>query len=314
MSFDERAFANALRRSHGVITGNQLRRVGIGDRAIETLVTRGRLNRVARGVFVSPASPETFEQRCVIACVATGGVVMYPTAGNVWKARTTPRSKDIHVWVAQGRRVKAPVGVVVHRTTALPATDIVRRADGIAVTSPPRTMFDAAAILSAQDLESAIEQGIDRDWFTIPTLWATSHRLGHRGRAGSGLFASVLAGRPAWRKPVDSDHELRLERALRDRGFPPLTRQPRLEIAANVVIHPDLGLPEHGFYVEVDHQTWHDGRYDSAYDKRRDMKVRALGLHVERVSDIALDTDLASTVEDLWAIWQRCVRASSVLA
>ena len=97
------------------------------------------------------------------------------------------------------------------------------------------------------------------------------------------------------------------------RGFPPLVREHPVEIASGHVIHPDLGLPSDGFFVEVDHLTWHGGRRESAYDRWRDTKVRLAGACVERVSDVAIDERLAETVEDLWLRWQqaRRVRATS---
>jgi hypothetical protein len=101
-----------------------------------------------------------------------------------------------------------------------------------------------AAWLSPAALESLLEQGIKRGHYTIPTLWAHARRLCRRGRTGSGQLATVLAAREPWRRPARSDHELRLERAMRRRGFPPLTRERPLEIAPGRVIHPDLGLPE----------------------------------------------------------------------
>lgn len=91
---------------------------------------------------------------------------------------------------------------------------------------------------------------------------------------------------------------------MRARGFPPLTRESPVEIAPGQVIHPDLGLPADGFYVEVDHHTWHGGRAASTYDRWRDRQLRRQGRHVERVTDLAIDRDLAATVDDLWEIWQ----------
>ena len=57
-----------------------------------------------------------------------------------------------------------------------------------------------------------------------------------------------------------SDYELRLERAMRRRGFPGLARSTRVTLGDGSVVHPDLGIPEDGFFVEVDHLTWHGGR------------------------------------------------------
>ena len=74
---------------------------------------------------------------------------------------------------------------MIHRSCALQEIDVVRRDDGIAVTSPPRTAFDAAWDLSRDDLESLIEQGIQRQMFTIPTMWAVARRLREHGRPGA---------------------------------------------------------------------------------------------------------------------------------
>ncbi len=244
-----------------------------------------------------------------IACAATGGVVCFPTAGIVWEFRKTPRIPDVCVVIAEGRRIDPIPGVRILRSCDLPECDIVRRADGIAVTSPPRTAFDAAWTLSNDDLESLIEHGIHRGYFTLATLWALGRRVRQRGRPGSARFGEVLAARDPAHRPVESDYELRLERALRKRGFPRFVRQFRLEIAPGRVIHPDLGLPDVGFFVEVDHLTWHGGRLATDYDCQRDLEIEALGHHVERVTDVAIDRHLGATVEALWTIYQRVLRS-----
>ena len=230
------------------------------------------------------------------------GVVRFPTAGLVWEFRKTPRGSGVHVVIPSGRRTVALPGIVVHRSCSMAECDIVRRTDGIAVTSPPRTAFDASFASSANDLESLIEARHPAPMFTIPTLWGVARRLRRQGRPGSARFGEVLRSREVWRRPVDSDYELRLERAMRRRGFPPLQRQCRIELANGDVIHPDLGLPEHGFYVEVDHLTWHGGRMAADYDSRRDLYVSALGFRVERVTDVSIDHHLGETVDALWEI------------
>ena len=308
LSTMEHRLSAALRAHHGVITTGELERIGITRTMNATLVRTGRLRRVGRGVFVAASAPDTFEHRMAVACAATLGVVCFPTAGKAWTMRSVPRRDEVHVWVPWERRVEAPPGVVVHRSRQLPEGDIVRRDDGIALTSRPRTVFDAAAWVGPERLESIIEQGLDRGSFTMPILIAVQRRLRRCGRDGSGRFAAVVAAREPWRKAVESHDELRLERAMRRRGFPPLTRGHPVVLPDGNIIHPDLGLPEDRFYVEIDHQTWHDGRRDSAYDKRRDRKARLAGCHIERVSDLAIACELPETVEDLWQRWQQVVR------
>jgi hypothetical protein len=276
---------------------------------ISTLVARGGLVAHGGGVLVAPAAPVTFEQQVAIACAVTNGVACHPTAGRLWAFRRTPSTCDVHVVVAHGRHPQVRAGIIVHRSRDLPATDVVNRGDGIRLTSPPRTIFDAAGTVVPADLESMIEQGIDRGNFTIGTLWRTCQRLRTHGRCGGAALAAVLAARPSWRRPARSDYELRLERAMGARGFPPLTREYAIVIAPGEVVHPDLGLPEYGFFVEVDHLSWHGGREETAYDRRRDMKLRLLGAQVERVTDVAIEHHLDETVEDLWTRWQQVRRA-----
>ena len=301
---DETAFADELRRRHGVTTRRRLRRRGITDRQIHGLLRCRRLRPAGGGVLVDTASPDTPEQRMAIACAVTGGVVMFPSAGKVWRFRGTPRCPEVHVAVDWSRRVKAPPGVVIHRTKSLPREDVVVRSDGIWVTSPPRTVFDAAAVVDAETLESMIEQGLDRRMFIVVTLARLSVRLYATARRGATPFRRVLSSRPAWCKPVRSDLELRLARAMEARGFPVLVRGHPVELEPGEVIHPDLGVPEDRFYVEVDHFTWHGGRRDATYDRRRDRKLRLTGASVERVTDLAIDTDLDHVVDDLFRLWQ----------
>ena len=120
----------------------------------------------------------------------------------------------------------------------------------------------------------------------------------------------MLAARDPAHRPVESDYELRLERALRRARVSHASsgsagwRSPRA-----ACIHPDLGLPDVGFFVEVDHLTWHGGRLATDYDCQRDLEIEALGHHVERVTDVAIDRHLGATVEALWTIYQRLLRS-----
>ena len=113
-----------------------------------------------------------------VACAASGGVVRFPTAGLVWGFRKTPRVRDVHVTIADGHSCRPAARGDPHPPLVRDPGDRRRgRDDGIAVTSPPRTAFDAAWDLGRDDLESLIEQGIQRQMFTIPTMWAVARRF-----------------------------------------------------------------------------------------------------------------------------------------
>ena len=223
----ESVLAAELSTRHHVTTRKRLQRIGLS-------------RRVDRRI-VPPRPPRAHRQRCPrlprrSRDVRTAlGHRMRPhrrrdhvsrQPGRCGSCARHPPQRQVHVTVPRQRTViTARDWIAVHRSCDLARCDVVNRGDGIVVTSPPRTTFDAAAWLNTNDLESLIEQGMARGYFTVPTLWGHARRLCRRGRHGSARFVEVLSRREVWRRPVDSDYELRLERAMRAAGFPPLTRQ-----------------------------------------------------------------------------------------
>jgi very-short-patch-repair endonuclease len=70
------------------------------------------------------------------------------------------------------------------------------------------------------------------------------------------------------------------------------------------VIHPDGALPDLRWAVEVDHVTWHGGRFDAQYDKERDRLLRKIGWQVERVTDQELHDDFSGTISGVVEMYQ----------
>ncbi len=177
------------------------------------------------GVFRLGGAPQTSDQAAALAC-ATGAdvLVSHQSAGRVWGFRRLGPSQHLHVLFDGASHHFIP-GAVVHRCHRIDPVDVVERPDGIRVTSPPRTVFDLAATFDDERLESVVEQVVHDGLATIPTLVATGARLRERGRKGSARFGRVLQSRPAWLKPVDSDLELIVERAIIAAGLPRPLRQ-----------------------------------------------------------------------------------------
>jgi hypothetical protein len=189
------------------------------------------------------------------------------------------------VVVASVSHDRTPVcrGVVLRRTNVLGEVDFVVRPDGIRVTSPARTWFDRASEMSDHYFESLTEQVLD-DFCTLPTLFDTVRRLSTRGRAGSARVRRVLSQRSAWQRPADSELELRVLRALESHGIV-LVRQYPLRLPNGVLIHLDGADPVTKWGLEVDHVTWHGGRFETQADKARDRGARRIGWQIDRISD-----------------------------
>jgi hypothetical protein len=291
-----------LSARHGVATIEDLRRFGMTDNQIDWLVRTRRLVSYSPGVYRLAGAPRTRNQLAALAC-ATGRdvVVSHISAGRVWNLRRLGPDGRLHVTVG-GQNQRLLPDVVIHRTYRMDVVDIVDRGDGVRVTSPPRTVFDLARFLSDDRLESIVEQVLSDELTSVPTLLAAGRRLRQRGRTGSARFGRVLDSRPIWLKPVGSDLELLVERAIVAAGLPRPIRQFEIRLPSGELIRLDFFWPEERVALEVDHVTWHGGRLDATADKRRDRQLRRIGISTLRVTDDDVRQRLPAIVDDLRVI------------
>jgi very-short-patch-repair endonuclease len=283
---------------HGIVTRVELVAAGISNDRLRRAVTSGALRRLHMGVYHVTSAPLTFEARCAAACLADDeAVVTGPAAGRLWKFHHVWLPDEPIVAVAHNR---SPLnrGVVVRRTNVLDGVDWVQRDDGIRIASPPRAWFDCARDLDDERFERLTEWVLDHH-ASVPTLWRTRARLNQGGRPGLARVNRVLSQRDVWQKPAGSGLELKVLRALEERGVRGLVRQHPIRLGDGSIIHPDGALPAIKWAVEIDHVTWHGGRFDAQRDKGRDRHLRRVGWQVDRVTDHEVRSDLAGTISEL---------------
>ena len=177
------------------------------------------------------------------------------------------------------------------------------RADGIRIASPPRSWFDCAVHLNDPRFEKRTEWVLDRH-VGVPMLWRVTRRLAARGRPGLARVRRVMSLRSDWQKPAGSGLEVDVHRALETRGVGPLVRQYPLRLANGTLIHPDLAVPDVRWAVEIDHVTWHGGRFDAQRDKTRDRQPRRIGWQVDRITDQELRDSFAACMNELGDLFQ----------
>jgi very-short-patch-repair endonuclease len=295
---------------HGVVAVCQLRELGVSLHEQDKLVADRVIAQVHRGVYRLMAVPCSFEANCLAACVADDELVIAGvSAARLWRFKHTNMADVVVASVAHDR---TPVsrGVVLRRTNVMDDADIVVRPDGIRVTGPARTWFDRACELSDRYFESLTEQLLD-DFCTLPTLFDTARRLSSRGRAGSARVRRVLSHRSAWQRPADSELELRVLRALESYGIV-LIRQYPLRLRNGVTIHLDGADPVAKWGVEVDHLTWHGGRFEAQADKARDRGARRIGWQIDRITDQECREHFDRSIRELVDLYrQRTARAIS---
>jgi hypothetical protein len=301
MSMFTPALNLVIRRQHSVVSDEQLEAHGITRQRRRTLFANGVFDTIHRGVYILSSAEHTVEARSVAACLANPRLVICgTTAGRIMRLRKMV-GDDIHAMALNACPQLA--GVVTHRTNHLLDSDIDIRPDGIRILRPPRLAHNLADHVDDSGFESVLEQLLDRRELTVPELFAADRELRKRGRDGAARFARVLAKRPAFAKPKNSDLEVRVLRALAGRGLL-LVPQYEITLKDGSVIHPDGADPARRFGVEVDHVTWHGGRRVTVYDKWRDRQTILLGWQIPRVTDEDLRTRFHQTINELVELYE----------
>lgn len=283
---------------HGIASGDELYSLAIGRQERRCLMEAGVLVGVFEGVYRLASSPLTFHARCRAVCAADASLTLSCfTSGSLFDLRRCG-SQWIHGITA---RVTKPVGpgVNVHRTRLDLAEHTIHRTDGIRHTDAPQTFFDLARHVNDLDLRSIGEQMIADGLATHQDLLDHVAATATKGRIGSGRAARVIGGRIANGAAADSHGEVVLFDALHAAGLSDFVRHPPVQLRDGSVVHPDMGVPGIGFFVEVDHHTWHTQAENTEYDKLRDREIRLTGSEVERVPTSQIDNSLAAVVDDL---------------
>lgn len=239
-------------RQHGAVTIEQLRAAGIGDSAVLKRCRAGRLHRLHRGVYAVGHISPSVERRWIAAVLAfrEGAVLSHRSAAELWRLLPSRRGPvDVSLPSRSGRRKRK--GIRIHRPESLDQAATTREL-GIPVTSPARTLADLKSVASGRELRRAIRQ------------------------------AEVIGLRTG--PDIASDHT----RSELERRFLWLCRRHQLPApAVNARIEEltvDFCWVEQRFIVETDGYRYHSGREAFENDRARDLRLRALGYEVMRLS------------------------------
>jgi very-short-patch-repair endonuclease len=259
-------------RQHGVISLEQLARVGVTRFGVQRRVSAGWLHRRHRGVFAVGHPALTDRGRWAAAVLAGGAeaVLSHRSAGALWGLMAEVPMLDITV---PGRHRAAQPGVILHANRLDPQH--VTRIDGLPTTSLPRTLLDLAEVLSVD----ALVRCIDRTGNQLRPDHLSSMINEHHGRHGlRPLKEALLRTRP---QDILTRSELE-RRALA------LIEDANLDHPeVNVRLHGyevDLLWRDHRLVVELDGRRWHDTPFSRDRDYRRDTNLLCRGYRVMRLT------------------------------
>ena len=179
----------------GYFTTSQAAACGISRFLLSRETDTGRFHRVRRGLYRLHAYPSAPREEVMASWLTIGkdvAVVSHESAMDLLDlSDVIPNA--IHLTVPRSRRhFPKLLGIKIHTTTRpFGPLDIVVR-DGIRLTSPARTILDAAEAGSApEQIEMAIQQAIARGFIT-PTQIANDAR--NRSRRVQRLVNSAMHG------------------------------------------------------------------------------------------------------------------------
>jgi very-short-patch-repair endonuclease len=291
---DERVVAELADRQHGVVSRDQLIALGFGPGAIGRRVRAGRLHTVHPGVYAVGRSLLSREGRWMAAVLAgrSRPVLSHWSAAALWGVR--PNSRAV-VHVTSPRKSRSWAGIRRH-CKPLPA-DEWTLAEGIPVTTVPRTIFDLAATERAEVVEAMLREAEYRqlrDRLSLRDLIARYPR-----RRGVSKLRAALAR--LTEEPLGftrSSFEERFSSFLRRHRLP----QPRFNdwiLVGGRRYQADCHWPGSGEIVELDGWQGHGTRSAFRADRARDRSLRVAGYSVTRLTPNQLEDEPEKIAADL---------------
>jgi very-short-patch-repair endonuclease len=280
-------------KQHGVVSRDQLIDLGFEPGAIGRRLRAGRLHQMRRGVYAVGHLVATQEARWMAAVLACGpgAVLSHRSAAALWGLRASS-SRAIEVTTPRKSRSRGSI----HRHFSVLPPDEVTEHRGVPITTVPRTLFDLAAVSSADVVEHALRESEYHrlhDRLSLPDLLAR-----YPGRCGTPTVRECLRRRrdlPAGR--ARSWLEVEFLPFLRRNGLP----RPRLNAWLQVGGRPiqvDCLWPVR-VVVELDGFAGHGTRSAFREDRARDRKLRVAGYGVIRIAPAQLEDEAEEIAADL---------------
>ncbi len=170
----------------GCFSAAQARDVGYSLPLLQYYLGRGRLQRVARGIFRLVHFPAGEHEDLVVLWLWSGreGVFSHETALSLHQlSDVMPATRHMTVPLSwEGRRVKLPDGIELH-FAEVPASQ-TEWVGAVPVTAPLRTIEDCvAAHVSPERIGQAARQGVERGLFSSAAVKKVQGRRPAKARA-----------------------------------------------------------------------------------------------------------------------------------
>lgn len=277
-----RALARQASRHHGVFTLEQARQLGVPRGRMRNLVQSGWAERARPGVYRVRAAPRTTMQTLLVAVWGAGAdaAASHRSGAHLWSVPEYS-GRVPEVTRPRGRSQRTPDGLI-HGSLWLPPPHVTVRF-GIPVTTPARTAFDLAGVVTAARLERDVDDLIHRGVCTTRQLHQVFFALARRGRRGTVAMRERLEAMGEDYIPPATELERRGRRLIEEAGLP----KPRYEVHlgdAEWIGRVDLLWDLQRVIVELDSERFHGSALARRADRERDNRLMAAGWRVLRIT------------------------------
>ena len=270
-------------RQHGVVSGRQLRELGLSESAVSARVASGSLHRLFRGTFAVGHRVIGRHGRMLAAVLASGdgAVLSHGSAAELlglWNKRTVP--VDVIAPSQSGRKLRD----IRWHNVRTPHPDEVEIREGIPCTTVSRTLVDMAGRTGPRSLRRLVEQAAVLRQLDVR---AVDRVLARGRRRGAPNLRTILR---VWRigderKPVlRSPLEAKLLPALLERGVPHPECNVKLRIDGGRPIEVDMLWRSRRLVIEADGEETHGTRGAFQSDRHRAQRLVAAGYRVAGVT------------------------------
>jgi len=274
------ALAAVAARQHGLITSHQLGTAGLTRSAIGRWERAGRLRRLVRGLYTVPPYPDSWEQRAHAAVLAgpPGTVVSHRAAAALHEMRGF-RPAQIEVLGHRWHRSHELPDVVVHESLVVDPVDVAR-VQGIAVTSPVRTIIDLGAVAHPNRIGQALDEARRRGHVDLADVKQRLEELAVQGRNGIAVVRELVDIRQG--RLLTSTGFEDLFRSIVDEFRLPAPRHQWTVVHGAFTARLDFAYPEHMVAIEADSEEYHLDLETFHRDRSRQNTLSLLGWTILR--------------------------------
>lgn len=292
----DRPLAELAESQSGVASLDQLRGIGLTQRAAEHRVDQGNLHRVHRGVYAvghRDIGRVGMLRAAVLAC-GEGAVISHGTAAAFWELQDHwPALVDVSGGRQAGRKID---GVRCRRCRYPTPEEIVAR-DGVPCTSPARTLIDLAGMLGITSMRRRVERAAVLKLLDLGALERSIEEA--KGRRGLPSLRAILED---WRTDggtvpdVRSEFEALVLPRLLAMGLPRPICNETLAIGGEKLMVDFLWSTQR-VIVETDGGGTHETPVAFQRDRRRDQILVAAGYRVARTTWAQIRDEFEAVVD-----------------